>query len=319
MPRIAISILVLLISLIGHPAAGANWPERPIRIIVPYPAGGATDQIARALAPGLTEILKQPVIIENRAGASGAIGMQATLSAPADGYTLYFGNNGPNAILPSLRKLGFDPLTELKPIALTAIVPLILTVAADFPARNLGEFLLLLKADNGRLNYGSVGNGSLSHLAGEYFRSLTDNKSVHIAYKGGAPLMTAFGSGEVHFAFATGIDANAMMKAGKVRYLAVATEKSTPIVPGLPAVAEQVPGYSSVAWFGVLAASAVPDSIIKVLNEAINQVVARAEIRELFAQRNIEARGGSPAQFERLIRQEVTLWADVIKRSNITE
>jgi tripartite-type tricarboxylate transporter receptor subunit TctC len=319
MPRIAISILVLLISLFGHTAAGANWPERPIRIIVPYPAGGATDQIARALVPGLTEILKQPVIVDNRAGASGAIGMQATLSAPADGYTLYFGNNGPNAILPSLRKLGFDPLTELKPISLTAIVPLILTIAADFPAQNLGEFLARLRADTGKLNYGSVGNGSLSHLAGEYFRNLTDNKSVHIAYKGGAPLMTALGSGEVHYAFATGIDADALMKAGKVRYLAVATDQSTAIVPGLPAVAEQVPGFSSVAWFGLLAASAVPDGVIKILNDAINQVVSRAEIRSLFAQRNIEARGGTPTEFDRLIRNEVRLWADVIKRSNITE
>ncbi len=319
MSKVALLVLLMVCTLAGTSPAHAAWPEKPIRIIVPYPAGGATDQIARALQPGLTELLKQPVIVENRAGASGAIGMQATLSAPADGYTLYFGNNGPNAILPSLRKLGFDPLTELKPISLTAIVPLILTVAADFPAQNLEEFLTLLKADSGKLNYGSVGNGSLSHLSGEYFRNLTGNKSVHIAYKGGAPLMTAFGSGEVHYAFATGIDANAMMKAGKVRYLAVATEKPTPIVPGLSTVAERVPGFSSVAWFGLLAAAGVPDSVIKILNDAINQVVLRTEVRELFAQRNIEARGSSVAEFDRLIRHEVTQWADVIKRGNITE
>jgi tripartite-type tricarboxylate transporter receptor subunit TctC len=256
-------------------AAAASYPERPIRIIVPYPAGGTTDQMARVIQPTLAELLKQPVIVENRAGAGGAIGTQAVVSAEPDGYTLVFGNSGPNAILPMIRKLAFDPVKDLRPISVVAVVPLILAVPADSPAKSLDQFLELAKKEGAKMNYGSVGNGSLSHLAGEFFKHLTNTQMVHVPYKGGAPMMTAFATGDIQLAFVTGLDAAAMHSAGKIRYLGLASEKAMDVAPGLPAIGEKVPGFRAAAWFGLLAPAATPAPIVKQLNDAIRQAVAR--------------------------------------------
>ncbi len=307
-------------ALVAAPlAALAAYPEKPIRIIVPYPAGGATDQMARAIQAGLTEILKQPVIIDNRGGAGGAIGTQAAVIAPPDGYTLVFGNSGPNSILPLVRKLAFDPINDLKPISLVALVPMILAVPAESPAKTAAEFIALSRRDGAKLNYGSVGNGSISHLTGEYFKTLTGSQIVHIPYNGGAPLMTAFGTGDVQAAFVTGIDAAAMHRAGKLRYLAVASEKATPVVPGLPTLSEQLPGFNAVAWFGLLAPAGVPDDIIAALNAAVVQAVARKDVRDYFTERNIEARSSTPADFGKLIRDDNVQWGEVVRKQNIKE
>ena len=312
--------ILLAFGSMGFAAAShAAYPDKPIRIIVPYPAGGATDQFARALVPALVEILKQPVIVDNRAGAGGAIGTQAVISAAPDGYTLVFGNSGPISILPLMRKLPFDPLKDLRPISLVAISPSILAVPTDSPAKDLREFVALAKRDGSKLNYGSVGNGSQSHLAGEFFKMQSGTELTHVPYKGGAPLMTAFGTGEVQMAFVTGIDAAAMVKAGKMRLLAVATEQRSPVVPGLPAVNEQVPGYVASAWFGLMAPSGVPDDIVATLNAAIVQAVSRPEFRDLLFERNVEAKASTPAQFDALIRSEMKLWGEVILRGNIKE
>lgn len=307
------------LAIVPGAVAASGYPERPIRIVVPYPAGGTTDQMARAIQPTLTELLKQPVIVDNRAGAGGAIGTQAVVNADPDGYTLVFGNSGPNAIQPLIRKLAYDPIKDLKPISIVAVVPLIMAVPADSPAKDLDQFLALAKKQGASMNYGSVGNGSLSHLAGEYFKHLTGTQMVHVPYKGGAPMMTAFATGDIHMAFATGLDAAALHSAGKIRYLGVASEKPMAVAPGLPAIGEKVPGFRAAAWFGLLAPAATPEPIIKRLNEAVRAAVARPEVQQYFTQRNVEARSTTPQEFAKMIDDDVKLWGEVIKRADIKE
>lgn len=311
--------LVISLSTLAAPYATAQekFPSKPIRIVVPYAAGGSTDQLARAIQQPMSEFLKQPVIVDNRVGAGGAIGTELVVKSPADGYTLVFGNSGPNAVLPVLRKTPYDPLKDLRPISTVAITPMILAIAADNPAKNLKDFLALARKSGTDWNFGSVGNGSLSHLTGEYFNSKAGLSLTHIPFNGGAPMMTAFGGGQLQAAFVTGLDGIAMLQAGKVRYLAVGTPAPTPVVPGLPAIAEEVPGFRSVAWFGVLAPRGVPDAVATKVHEAVVYAVSRPEVKKMFADRNVEARSSSPDELDRMIRDEMAQWGDVAKRANI--
>ena len=291
------------------------YPSKPIRIVVPYAAGGSTDQLARAIQVPMQEFLKQPVVVDNKSGAGGTIGTDQVAKAAPDGYTIVFGNSGPNAIVPLMRKIPYDPLKDLRPISTVAITPMILAVPADSPAKTLKEFMALAKQRD--WNFGSVGNGSLSHLTGEHFNGMAGLKLTHVPYNGGAPMMTAFGGGQLQAAFVTGLDGATMLQAGKVKYLAVATPQRTNVVPGLPAIAEEVPGFRSVAWFGVLAPAGVPDAIAAKLHSAVEYAVSRPEVQKLFADRNIEARASRPDEMAKLIRDEMAQWGEVVKRSNI--
>jgi tripartite-type tricarboxylate transporter receptor subunit TctC len=300
------------------PAAGFAqdaYPSKPIRIVVPYAAGGTTDQLARAIQKPMQDFLKQPVVIDNKAGAGGTIGTDQVVKAPADGYTLVFGNSGPNAIVPLMRKIPYDNLKDLRPISTVAITPMILAVPADSPAKTLKEFIVLAKQKD--WNFGSVGNGSLSHLTGEHFNALAGLKLTHVPYSGGAPMMTAFGGGQLQAAFVTGLDGAGMLQAGKVKYLAVATPQRTHVVPNLPAVAEEVPGFKSVAWFGVLAPAGLAEPIAQKVHAAVEYAVSRPEIQKMFADRNVEARSSTPDELAKIIREEMAQWGDVVKKANV--
>jgi tripartite-type tricarboxylate transporter receptor subunit TctC len=297
--------------------AGAQdaYPSKPIRIVVPYAAGGSTDQLARAIQKPMQDFLKQPVIVDNKAGAGGTIGTEQVAKAAPDGYTIVFGNSGPNAVVPLMRKIPYDPLKDLRPISVVAFTPMILAVPADSPARTLKEFISLARQQD--WNFGSVGNGSLSHLTGEHFNAMAGLKLTHVPYNGGAPMMTAFGGGQLQAAFVTGLDGASMLQAGKVKYLAVASPQRTPIVPGLPAIAEEVPGFRSVAWFGVLAPAGVPDAVAGRLHAAVEYAVSRPEVQKMFADRNIEARSTTPEEMGKVIRDEMAQWGEVVKRANV--
>lgn len=309
-------IAAVLAAGLGHQAlAQDTYPSRPIRIVVPYAAGGSTDQLARAIQLPMQDFLKQPVIIENKAGAGGTIGTEQVAKAVPDGYTLVFGNTGPNAVVPLMRKISYDPLKDLRPISTVAFTPMILAVPAGTPAKNLKEFLALARQND--WNFGSVGNGSLSHLTGEYFNHLAGLKLTHVRYAGGAPMMTAFAGGQIQAAFVTGLDGAAMLQAGRVKYLAVATPQRTDVVAGLPAIAEEVPGFRSSAWFGVLAPRGVPDDVAAKIHAAVQSAVARPEVQKMFADRNIEARSSTPQELERVIRDEMAQWGEVVRRSDI--
>jgi tripartite-type tricarboxylate transporter receptor subunit TctC len=317
--RFTLALCLSLCAVASSPGAFAQdaFPSRAIRIVVPYAAGGTTDQVARAIQGPMGEFLKQPIIIDNRPGAGGAIGTEMVAKSPADGYTLVFGNSGPSALLPLMRKTTYDPIKDFRPISTVVIAPLILAVASNNPAKNLKEFLVAAKQAGSQWNFGSVGVGSLSHLTGEYFNSMAGLSLTHIPYNGGAPMTTAFGSGQLQAAFVTGLDGQAMMQAGKLRYLAVSSNERTAIVPGLPAIAEEVPGFRSVAWFGVLAPKGTPDAVIAKLHEAVVYASSRPEVVKLFSARNVEARSCTPAEMERMLKDEVEQWAPVVKRADI--
>jgi tripartite-type tricarboxylate transporter receptor subunit TctC len=308
-------IAVALSTATAGAAAQDAYPSRLIRVVVPYAAGGSTDQLARAIQKPMQDFLKQPVIVENKAGAGGTIGTDLVAKAAPDGYTIVFGNSGPIAVVPLMRKIPYDPLKDLRPISTVAITPMILAVPADTPAKNLKEFIALARKND--WNFGSVGNGSLSHLTGEHFNAMAKLKLVHIPYGGGAPMMTAFGGGQLQAAFVTGLDGAVMLNAGKVKYLAVATPQRTNTVPGLPAIEEEVPGFRSVAWFGVLAPAAVPDAVADKLHSAVEYAVTRPEVQKVFADRNIEARASTPEELAEIIRDEMAQWGEVIRRSDI--
>jgi tripartite-type tricarboxylate transporter receptor subunit TctC len=302
---------------VALPAAAQTWPARPIHIVVPYAAGGSTDQLARAIQQPLAETLGQPVIIDNKPGAGGTIGVDAVVKAAPDGYTLVFGNTGPNAIVGLMRKVPYDGLKDLRPISTVALTPLILAVPSDLPVKTVKEFVAYAKEREGTMNYGSVGNGSLSHLTGEYFNQLVGLRMQHIPYGGGAPMMAAFLGGQIQASFVTGLDGATMLQSGKVKYLAVATAQRTEVVPGLPTVAEGIPGFKSVAWFGVLAPKALPDDIAAKLHVAIVAAVNRPDIRKLFTERQTEARTSTPQELDSLIREEIGQWEPVVRKAKI--
>ena len=318
-PRAALTATALLAaSLWFSPAAGAAdaFPNRPIHIVVPYAAGGTTDQLARAIQQPLADALGQPVIVDNKPGAGGTQGTDFVVRAPADGYTLDFGNSGPNAIVTLVRKVPYDPLKDLRPLSLVAMVPMILTVPSDSPAKTVKEFIALAR-QHPEWNYGSVGIGSLSHLTGEYFNDLAGLKMTHVPYNGGAPMMIAFAGGQIQAAFVTGLDGAAMLQGGRVRYLGVGTPKRTDVLPGVPAIAEDVPNFKSIAWFGLLAPKGLPDNIAAQLQAAITKAVARPEVRKLFAEHNVEAHASSPEEMDGVIKGELQQWGDVVRKANI--
>ena len=312
---LVVPFAVLAVSPAG--AADASYPAKPIHIVVPYPAGGATDQLARAIEKSMTETLGQPIVIENKSGAGGSIGMDAVARSAPDGYTLAFGNSGPNSIVGQIRKVPYDTLKDFRMISMVAQVPMVLALPTSSPVSSVKEFIAAAKQKD--MNYGSVGNGSISNLTGEYFKDLAGIKLLHVPYNGGAPLMQAFGGGQLDSAFVTGLDGASMVRAGKLKYIAVATSKPTEVLPGLPTVAADVPGFESVAWFGLLAPKGVPDDVIAKLNAAVVKAVATPEVRKFFADRNVEASSSTPEEMERITREEMKKWGDVIRKNSIKE
>ena len=304
--------------LISAAATAADpYPTKPIRVVVPYAAGGTTDQIARILQPALGESLGQQLVIDNKPGAGGTIGTEIVVTAPPDGYTLVFGNNGPNALIQLMRPVAYDPIKDLRPVALVALTPMFFTVPADSPAKTLKEFIAYAKQNDGKLNIGSVGQGSFSHVTAEYFKQLAGLNMVHIPYNGGAPLMTAFAGGQVQAAFVTGLDGAALQRAGKVRYLAIATPQPSAVAPGVPTVAEVLPGFKSYSWFAIFTPKGTPDEVVAKLNAAIVAAVARPEVQKFFADRNVEARSSTPEGLGKLIQEDIAQWGPVIKKGNI--
>lgn len=299
-------------------AAGAdNFPNKPLHIVVPYPAGGTTDQLARKIAQPLQVALGQPVIVENKPGAAGTLGTDYVARQPADGYTLLFGNSGPSATVSLMRDLPYDVHKDFRPLSGVVTVPLILAVPASSPFKTVKEFVAWARTQGTKLNYGSTGIGGSSHLAGEYFNELAGTKFQHIPYSGGAPLLTAFAQGNIQMAFVTGLDGAVMVNAGRVRYLAVASPQRTAVLPGLPAIAEDVPGFSAVVWFGLLAPAGVPDDIAAKLSAAIAKVVHQPEVSKFFIDRNVEPWGSTPQELARVIDSELAQWGPLIKKANI--
>ncbi|MBL8376798.1 MAG: tripartite tricarboxylate transporter substrate binding protein [Burkholderiales bacterium] len=296
-------------------AQAQTFPNRPVRIVVPYPAGGATDQMARIIQAPLQEILATPVIIDNRAGAAGAIGTDLVAKSAPDGYTLVFGNSGPNAMGPAIKRGPYDPIRDLAPISLVTNLPLYLAVHPSLPVNNTRELIAHVRANPGKLNYGSVGIGSASHLIGEYFNFVTGMKATHIPYKGGAPAMLGFIGGEVQYMFMTGLDGLPHARAGKLKILAIASEKPTELAPGVPTVADSVPGFNGSVWFGLLAPAGTPPDVIGRIQSAVAQSVQRPAVRRALNDLSADAISNAPDEFARLIAAEFAQWTRLVRES----
>lgn len=311
--------LALLLPMPGAALAQAQFPDKPIRLVVPYAPGGTTDIMARTLQEPLSKILGQPVIVDNKAGAAGAIGTAQVAQAAPDGYTLVFGNNGPSAIVPLTQKeVGYDPIKNFAPVSLVSIAPLTLVVHSSVPASNVKELIEYAKTLPNGLDYGSAGAGSLGHLASELFGKDAGIKLVHVPYKGQGPSTMAVMNGEVKMLLTTSSDTqDAAVKAGKLKLLAVSTPQPSPLMPGAPTINQSLPGYDTVVWFGILAPAGTPAPVIAKLNAAIREVLADPAIQHKFVGYGCVATASTPQELGALIANEVPKWTDLVKSGRI--
>ena len=313
--------ILLAAALSGAPlAAWAAFPERPLRLVVPFPAGGAADLMARGLAQHLGGQLGQQVVIDNRGGAGGTVACEIVARAPADGYTLLFGTMGTQAINPALySKLRYDPLKDFAPIALTHITPRVLVVGRSVKARTVGDLVALARAKAGQLTYGSADNGSSSHLSGALFESLAGVKLVHVPYKGSAPLLTDLLAGRIDATFDSFTVYEKHIQSGQVRALAVTSRTRMAVLPQVPTLAEAgLPGYEVSNWLGVLAAAGTPKEIVTALHAAVIRAMSDAGMKRQLTALGIEPAASTPDEFSDLIRSEIPKWAQLVKTSGAT-
>jgi tripartite-type tricarboxylate transporter receptor subunit TctC len=311
--------LALVSALLGlAPAFAADYPARTVKIIVSYPPGGTTDVLARIIAQWLTEKMGQQFIIENKPGGGNNIGADFALKSPPDGYTLFLVNpaNGINHTL--YKNLPFNILTDLAPVAGLITSPNVMEVTNAFPAKNVAEFISYCKANPGKINMASSGAGTSVHMSGELFMMMTGCKMLHVPYKGAGPALTELIGGTVHVLFDNLPSSAGHIKGGRIRALAVTTTTREPSLPDVPTVAETVPGYEAVAWFGIGAPKGTPREIIDKLNAEINRALGDAKMKERLADLGGKPMPGTPEDFGKRIASEVEKWSGVVKASGVT-
>ena len=316
---IAAAIAVTLLAVQSAGAQAVKYPDKPIRIVVAYTPAGATDILARTIGQKMNEAWGQPVITDNRPGANGNIGTEYAAKATPDGYTLLMVTAGTHGINPGLyRKLGFDAVKDFAPVSLVAMVPNIFVINNAVPAKDLKEFIAYLKANPGKFNYGSPGNGSTAHLSMELFKTMTGTNMQHIPYKGSAGVLADVIGGQIIATMDNMPPYVPQVKAGKVRAIAVSTTHRSPAVPDVPTVAEAgVPGYDSGAWFGLVAPANTPKDIVDKLSRETARILKLPDVSARLADLGAEAVGGTPEQFAAHIKSEIAKWAKVIKDANV--
>ncbi len=311
------AFVAAFISFAPAPAGAQTWPAKPIRFIVPMPPGGGTDLFSRSMAAKLSESLGAQVVVENKPGAGGNIGLDAAAKSPADGYTLVMGQTSNLAINPTLyRKLPFDPLKDLAPVTLVTSTPLVLVVAANSPWKSLAELVAAAKASAKPLSYGSPGNGTVGHLAGEMLSRSAGIKLLHIPYKGASPAMTDLMGGQIDLYFASLGAAVSQVKGGKLRALAVTTAKRSPALPDVPTIAQSgYKDFDASTWYGVLAPAGTPAPIIERLSADLTRILGMPDIRERLSSDGGEILGGSPEHFSAFLKSEHQKWSQIVKES----
>ena len=306
------------IALIAPVAAvGQGYPDKPIRVIVPVPAGGTPDVVARMVAPGLSNLLGQQLVMDNRGGAGGLIGAELAAKAIPDGYTLFFSSPGALTILPHLQKhVAYDTLRDFLPISLVSIGPFLLITHPSVPAKTVKELVTLAKSEPGKLNYASAGNGAANHLAMELFKSMADINLTHVPYKGAPQAVTDLIGGNVNLMFNSIPPVMQHIKSGRLRLLGVSSAKRSPQLPDVPTISEAgVPGYESITWFGLLAPAKTPSPIVTRLHEALVKVVRTPEMKAQLELQGYDPVGSTPAEFATFIRAESAKYAKVVKLS----
>lgn len=310
--------VALAVAMIPAMAQSQAYPNRMVKIVVPYPAGGAVDIVARIVGQALSEQLKQPVIVDNRPGASANIGMDAVAKAPADGYTLLMASNGLTTNMALFADLSFDGRRDFAPIARIGYAPLVIVVPAVSPAKSLKDLIAIAKAKPGELAYGSAGNGSSGHLAGELLKSSAGIDVLHVPYKGGAPAVTDLLGERLSFMPINPLEVIAHVQAGRLRVLAVGSDKRVPLLPDAPTVSEAgVPGFEATVWWGLVAPAKTPGDIVAKLNMETDKALHDPAIIKKLADLGVVTTPGSPEDFARFISRQIDLWSAVIKKAGI--
>ncbi len=312
-------LLALTCATFCGSVAAQAFPSKPIRIIVPYPAGGTTDLMARALQEPMGKTLGQPIIVDNKPGAAGAIGAREVAKSPPDGYTMLFSNNGPSSTTPLLVKdAGYDGIKDFAPVSLVSTAPLFVVVNAAVPVNDLKGFIDHARTQPNGLEYASAGIGSLGHLASELFARMAGIKMIHVPYKGQAPTSNAVMTGEVKVLITTSSSAmNSFISAGKLKLLGVSTPEPSPLAPGVPVVSTVLPNYKVEIWFGLLAAAGTPPDVIAKLNDAVSKAVALPDLQKRFVNFGVIATAGSPKRLGDLIADEVPRWTQIVREAGI--
>ena len=306
---------LILCCALAFSASAQQYPDRPIRLIVGFPPGGAADILGRIAAQRLSENLGQQVVVDNRGGAGGLIATETAARANPDGYTLLF-TSIPHVINPHLyRKVAYDAVRDFMPIVQFVAVPLMMASNPSFPAKSVKDLIAEARSRPGRVNYGSGGSGSSSHLAMELFKTMSATDLNHIPYKGTGPLITDLIAGQLSITIASAVPLSPQVKAGKLRGLAVTSPKRSPSFPDLPAIAETVPGYEVVNWFGIMAPAGTPPAIVARINKDFNDALSSQKLREQLAAQGADATGGTPAEFAKIVRADFAKWAKVVKAS----
>jgi tripartite-type tricarboxylate transporter receptor subunit TctC len=319
MKHMSVAVLAVAAALMGSQALAQSYPAKPVRLVVPFPPGGAPDLVARALAPKLHEELGQPVVVDNRAGAAGIIAMEIAAKSPPDGHVLVMGSAGPVAINPGLyRKLSYDVPRDFAPISRVTALPFLLVVHPSLPVKSVKDLLALAKAKPGELNYGSPGNGSTTHLATELLKSMTGMKITHIPYKGVAAAATDLMAGQVQILSG---DLNTMLphvRSGRMRGIAVTSERRSPVLPDMPTIAQSgVPGFEAAGWTGLLAPAGTPPTTVQRLSATVAKALETPDTRSRIGALGGEVASSTPEAFAAYIRSEIAKWGKLIQSLGI--
>jgi tripartite-type tricarboxylate transporter receptor subunit TctC len=315
------TLLALLLTglTLAAPAGAQSYPAKPIRLLVPFPAGGATDILSRALSQELAKKLGQSIVVDNRPGAGGTIGADAAAKAAPDGYTLLLTTSSTHSIGPAINpKMPYNAETDFTPIAYVASSPNVVLVPNGSPAKTLREFIEHARKNPGRLNYASSGNGGISHLSTEIFKAQSGTFLVHIPYRGTGLAMPDLISGQLDLLIDSVVTGMPHARDGKLRALAVTSLKPSVLTPGLPTVAELLPGYESVTWFGIYGPKGLPAEVVNKVNQAVNAALAEADLKDRFIRLGAEPTGGTPQAFAAMVKADHAKWKKVITERKIS-
>jgi len=312
-------LLYLATLLVAGGVHAQGYPNRPVKVVVPWPPGQATDLAARIVAEKLSQQLGQQFIIENKPGAGGAIGTEQVAKSAPDGYTLLAASSGPISIMPNLQKIPYDPLTDLAPVSLTNAVPFALVVHPSFPASNAKEFIALVRANPGKYTFSSSGTGATAHLFAELFNSMAQLKAVHVPYKGTAAAMTDLIGGQISYAVETVAATVGHIKAGRLKAFGVTSARRTSALPELAPLAEvaDLPGYDCVAWGGYVAPRGTPREILERIAVEIQKAVQAADLKDRFVTLGMDTASSTPEQMAAFMRREQERYATIIKNAGI--
>jgi len=314
-----IGLTKLLIAVsVTTSALAADYPTRTITVINPWPPGGPADTVARPILQKLSEALKQPVVLENKAGANGVIGANYVARANPDGYTLLFSHVGPITISPAVQKeMPFDSVRDFAPITQIVSAPTVLVVRPDLPIHNLKEFVEYARANPGKLSYGSVGTGSTTHLAGEILATMANVNMLHVPYKGAAPVMTDLLGGQINCTFLNIAALMPHIKSGQVRPIGVSTLKRSALLPELPAIAETYPGFEVNSWYGMMAPAKTPANIVNLLQKEVAKILQMPEIIQTLQAVGLSVEGTTPEQYAEQIKRDLSRWQTAVTKAGI--